>query len=269
MDKMANSGIPDLSISVVSHLQLALVAELLSDLEAYCRGSRIELILTLNLDESLPFDLHSFSYPIQLVQNKAPTGFAANHNQAFSHATGRYFCVMNPDIRFSSNPFQALLACCDDPTAGVLAPLVLSASGAVEDSARRFPSPFRILCKAFGNCQGPDYAIGDIPIYPDWVAGMFMLFPRAVFERLGGFDEHYFLYYEDVDICARSRLAGYQVLLCPQASVAHHAQRSSHRDLKFRRLHLRSMARFFLSPVYWRIQFLSPFSKSTDSADQV
>lgn len=269
MDKVATSGIPDISISVVSHLQLALVAELLSDLETLCQGTRFELILTLNLDEPLPFDLDSYSFPIRLVQNRVPTGFATNHNRAFSHATGRYFCVMNPDIRFSSNPFQPLLACCDDPTAGVLAPLVLSAGGTVEDSARRFPSPFIILCKAFGNCQRPDYAIGDVPIYPDWVAGMFMLFPRAVFERLGGFDEHYFLYYEDVDICARARLVGYQVLLCPQASVAHHAQRSSHRDFGFRRLHLRSMARFFLSPVYWRIQFLSPCRKAANSADQV
>lgn len=266
---MTNSGIPDISISVVSHLQLALVAGLMSDLEAYCSGSRIELILTLNLDESLPFDLERFSYPIRLVKNKAATGFAANHNQAFRHANGRYFCVMNPDIRLRSDPFPILLACCDDPAVGVVAPLVLGASGVVEDSARRFPSPFRILCKAFGKCRGSDYAVGDAMVRPDWVAGMFMLFARAGFERFGGFDEHYFLYYEDVDICARLRLAGYQVLLCPQAKVAHHAQRSSHHDLGFRRLHLRSMARFFLSPVYWRIQFFRPPSESTDWVDQV
>lgn len=255
MNNMVDLCTTDISISVVSHLQIALVAALLRDLEDHCKDSHFELILTLNRDEKLPFDLHGFRYPIQLVRNNVPTGFAANHNQAFTYATGRYFCVMNPDIRLRGNPFTALLACCGDSSVGVAAPLVLGATGAVEDSARRFPSPFKILCKAFGKCRAPDYAIANVPIYPDWVAGMFMLFPRAIFERLGGFDEHYFLYYEDVDICARLHLMGYQAVLCPRAIVEHHAQRSSHRNFRFWRLHLSSMVRFFLSPVYWRIQF--------------
>ncbi len=246
-----------ISISVVSHAQIALVAALLKDLEDHCADSNFELILTLNLDEILPFDLHAFSYPIRLVRNKVPKGFAANQNQAFACATGQYFCVLNPDIRLRSNPFNALLACCDRSSAGVVAPLVLGETGAVEDSARRFPSPLKILCKAFGKCRSPDYVMVDAPIYPDWVAGMFMLFPRAVFERLGGFDERYFLYYEDVDICARLRLMGHPVVLCPRVAVQHHAQRSSHRDFRFWRLHLGSMVRFFLSPVYWRILFQS------------
>lgn len=250
-----NSEITDLmSISVVSHSQMGLIAQLLVDIEERCRDSNFELILTLNLDEKLPFALDSFSYPIKLLRNATPMGFGANHNQAFTHATGRYFCVMNPDIRLNSNPFSALLACLRVSSVGVVAPLVLGEDGEVEDSARRFPGPLKILCKVFGRCQDVDYAIKDAPIYPDWVGGMFMLFPRGVFDRLGGFDERYFLYYEDVDICARLRLLGYEVLVCPQAKVTHHAQRSSHRSFKYLRWHLRSMTRFFLSPVYRRLR---------------
>ena len=255
MEKIVDQCATGISISVVSHSQIDLVAQLLGDLDAHCRDSNFELILTLNLDEALPFALDSFSYPVKLVRNAMPTGFSANHNQAFTHATGRHFCVMNPDIRLSSNPFNALLACLEDSSVGVVAPLVLDEEGEVEDSARRFPSPLKILCKVFGRCGGPDYAINDAPIYPDWVGGMFMLFPRGIFERLGGFDERYFLYYEDVDICGRLRLLGYEVALCPQARVAHHAQRSSHRDFRYLRWHVRSMARFFLSPVYRRLRF--------------
>nr|MDP2190434.1 glycosyltransferase family 2 protein [Rhodoferax sp.] len=255
MEKLADRCTTGISISVVSHSQIGLVAQLLGDLDARCRDSSFELILTLNLDEALPFALDSFSYPVKLVRNAMPIGFAANHNQAFTHATGRYFCVMNPDIRLSSNPLNALLACFQDSSVGVVAPLVLGEDGEVEDSARHFPSPFKILCKVFGRCGGPDYAINDAPIYPDWVGGMFMLFPRAVFESLGGFDQRYFLYYEDVDICARLRLLGYGVVLCPQAKVIHHARRTSHRSVRYLRWHLTSMLRFFLSPVYWRLQF--------------
>lgn len=258
MEKIADRYTTDISISVVSHSQIDLVAKLLGDLEGNCRDAHFELILTLNLDETLPFALNGFSYPIKLVCNAIPMGFGANHNQAFTQATGRYFCVMNPDIRLNSNPFNALLACLEDSSVGVVAPLVLGVGGGAEDSARRFPSPLKILCKVFGRCRGPDYAIKEAPIYPDWAGGMFMLFPRSIFERLGGFDERYFLYYEDVDICARLRLLGYDVVLCPQAKVTHHAQRSSHRSFKYLRWHLTSMMRFFFSPVYWRLQFPPP-----------
>lgn len=240
----------DISISVVSHLQITLVAELLRGLEQHCGDSRFELILTLNRDEPLPFALDSFSYPIKLLRNGSQKGFAANQNQAFSHASGRYFCVINPDIRVNNNPFAALLSCLDNSSVGVVAPLVMNDNGALEDSARRFPTPLRILGKFFGHGWGSDYAIDGAPVYPDWVGGMFMLFPRNVFERLGGFDERYFLYYEDVDICARLRLQGQAARLCLEATVVHHAQRHSHRNFRYLAWHLRSMLRFFLSPVY-------------------
>ena len=254
MEEIDCDRVKDISISIVSHSQMGLVAQLLKDIEERCSDLNFELILTLNLDERLPFTLESFSYPIKLVRNAAPLGFGANHNQAFTHATGRYLCVMNPDIRLNSNPFSALLACLRVPSVGVVAPLVLGEDGGFEDSARRFPSPLKILCKVFGGGRGPAYVMEDVSIYPDWVGGMFMLFPRRMFEMLGGFDERYFLYYEDVDICARLRLLGHEVVLCPQAKVTHYAQRSSHRSFKYLRWHLRSMTRFFLSPVYWRVR---------------
>ena len=83
-----------------------------------------------------------------------------------------------------------------------------------------------------------------------------MLFPSGIFERLGGFDERYFLYYEDVDICGRLRLQGHEVVLCPQAKVTHHAQRTSHRSVRYLRWHLTSMLRFFFSSVYRRLHCL-------------
>lgn len=241
-------------ISVVSHAQIGLVANLVRDIEEHCKDSALELILTLNLDETLPFASDSFSFPIKVIRNATPIGFAANHNQAFTYATGRYFCVMNPDIRLNNNPFPMLCECFKNQSVGVGAPLVLGVSGEIEDSARYFPSPLKILCKVVDRCKGSDYEVRDTLVYPDWVGGMFMLFPRGIFERLGGFDQRYFLYYEDVDICARLRLQGYEVALYPEARVIHHAQRSSHRNFRYLYWHLRSMTRFFFSSVYWRLQ---------------
>jgi GT2 family glycosyltransferase len=243
-----------ISISVVSHGQLDLVFELLKGLREYCSDLHFELILTLNQKETLPFAVDSFPYPIKLLANPVPLGFAANQNQAFSHANGRYFCVINPDIRFTSNPFTTLIACLEDSRVGVIAPAVLGASGALEDSARRFPTPIVILQKFLGQKFKQDYPLDKELIYPDWVAGMFMLFPRRVFEHLAGFDERYFLYYEDVDICARMRMLGYAPVVCLLVSVVHEAQRHSHRNLKYLQWHLRSMVRFFVSFAGWRIR---------------
>ena len=163
---------------------------------------------------------------------------------------------MNPDIRINEEVFAALHACLQDETVGVAAPLVVGPNGMMEDSARRFPTPLRILCKALGGCRGSNYTAKDETVFPDWVAGMFMLFRREVFEKMGGFDERYFLYYEDVDLCARLRLQGYKVALSPAVKIVHHAHRSSHRDLKYFKLHLGSMLRFFITPPYWKVCWL-------------
>lgn len=256
MEKVAAAVSVDVSISVVSHSQILLVKMLLDDLELHCGHLNFELILTLNLAEEIPFLLDKFSYPIKVIRNFSPLGFGANHNQAFGRSAGRFFCVVNPDIRVNGNPFDELIASLADPAVGVVAPLVLGGEGGVEDSARQFPSPFKIMFKAFGKGRAPDYIIHETPIYPDWVGGMFMLMPRGVFERLGGFDERYFLYYEDVNLCGRMALSGLRVVLNPIVKVTHHAQRSSHRNAMYLRWHLMSMMRFFLSAVYWRLLFM-------------
>jgi N-acetylglucosaminyl-diphospho-decaprenol L-rhamnosyltransferase len=255
MERIANMRKPEISISVVSHQQINLIQKLLRDIDEHCHEFLLEVLLTLNKEESLPFKLEDFPFPIVVIRNATPLGFAANHDQAFTHAKGRYFCVINPDIRLDDDPFQTLIACLQDTSVAVVGPIVLSAAGAVEDSARRFPSPFKIICKALGKCKGSDYVITDATIFPDWVGGMFMLFRYETFELLGGFSQKYFLYYEDVDLCARIKLHGYKVALCPGAKVVHEARRDSHREMKFFKWHLASMLRFFFSPEYWRLQF--------------
>ncbi len=242
-----------ISVSVISHKQMDLIDNLLHDINKYCRATSLEFILTLNLDETLSVTLDDIGFPVRIIHNTTPLGFAANQNQAFAHATGQFFCVMNPDIRLNEDPFPALLSCLQDSSVGVVAPVVLGEAGEMEDSARYFPTPFKILCKAFGKCKGSDYVVKNEPIFPDWVGGMFMLFPCELFKQVNGFDQKFFLYYEDVDLCARLRLQGYEVVLCPAARVVHQARRSSHQNFNYLRWHLTSMLRFFCSGVFFQI----------------
>ena len=255
MEEIAAKDIPEISISIVSHAQINLVETLLDDIDSCCRLSSIELIVTLNIGEVLPENVNKFTFPIKVIRNSIPQGFAANHNQAFEQAAGSFFCVMNPDVRLNDNPFPALLACLENSSVGVVAPIIVDASGTLEDSARRFPSPFTILGKVFATRKSRDYEVGDETVFPDWVGGMFMLLPRAQFKQLGGFDQRYFLYYEDVDLCARLRLSGYEVALCPHATAIHQARRDSHRKFRYLKWHMASMVRFFCSMAFLKISW--------------
>lgn len=254
MEKIVESTPVTLSISVVSHGQMGLIQPLMEDIQKLCSQVLIEFILTLNIKEEITINRRAFSYPIRVLENAVPQGFGANHNQAFKIAKGQFFCIVNPDIRLHKCPFLSLQQCLEDILAGVIAPMVLSPSGSIEDSARHFPTLIKLFKKIVTKKWSSDYLLQDKSIDVDWVGGMFMLFPRQVFDELHGFDERYFLYYEDVDLCARLHLAGYRVAVCPQAQVIHHAQRSSHRSFKFLRWHLASMLRFFLSPVYRQLK---------------
>ncbi|MGV3581312.1 MAG: glycosyltransferase family 2 protein [Methylophilus sp.] len=245
--------LPIITISIVSHLQGDLVKVLMDDIKQYCKDYPLKVDLTLNLPEQLDFDLSNYPFPISTHLNQTPLGFSSNHNNAFKRCNDLYFCVMNPDVRMTEDPFYNLVECLTSENVGVVSPLVVNDNGTVEDSARIFPTPLSVLRKVFSRVKSGDYSIGNSLIYPDWIAGMFMLFPSKVFKRLGGFDERFFLYYEDVDLCARLRLQGYEVVMCPSVRVTHYARRSSHRNIKYFRWHLISMSKFFFSSVFIRI----------------
>ena len=238
-----------ISISIVSHGQGAMVGRLLADLARFPAARDGEVIVTHNVPEPA-LEAPSAALPLRAVSNAARRGFGANHNAAFAVARGGFFCVLNPDIRLPQDPFPALLEALASTSVGVAAPVVVGPTGALEDNARRFHAPLALLRRALARGVRLDYPDAAGSFSPDWVAGMFMLFRREAFARVGGFDERYFLYYEDVDVCARLRLAGYDVRLAADARAVHDAQRRSHRDPRYLAAHLRSALRYFTSPTY-------------------
>lgn len=244
-----------LSLSIISHGHHVHVAKLLQQLAELDR-SDFEVILTLNLPE--PVALASLPYPVKLIQNATPKGFGANHNAAFLESTGDYFVILNPDIELLEDPFDPLLELAKRDGLNICAPVIVGADGEVEDSARNFPTPYSLFKRLFYRLLGrpipPDTLRQDRDtVQPDWVAGMFVMVARATYELLGGFNDAYFLYFEDVEFGARARLAGCHILVCKRARVIHQAQRDSHRRLRFMWWHVQSAAKFFVSPAYLRV----------------
>lgn len=244
-----------LTLSVVSHGQAELVSGLLDDLRRYCSATSLEVVLTINVPEELPESFTRMPFPLNILHNTSPLGFGENHNRAFQHARGDFFCVINPDIRIAFDIFPVLMESLKEASLGVVAPLVVDREGVIEDSARRFPTPLKILCKALGRCKERDYVIKDALLYPDWVGGMLMVFRREIFKEIGGFNQKFFLYYEDVDLCARVWISGLRVALIPQVSATHMARRSSHKKMRYLLLHMRSMLQFFFSFTFLKLMF--------------
>lgn len=231
----------EITLSIVSHRQNALVNRLLADLRRLAVPG-LRLLLTENVPDPVAFDPRGLS--AEIVVNDAVRGFGANHNAAFARCASPLFCVVNPDIALPVDPFPALVSALAATGAAAAGPLVRNPAGGVEDSARVFPTPSIVLRRVLGGRGGPDYPTEHGPHEVDWVAGMFMLFDAAAYAAVGGFDPAYFLYYEDADICRRLWQAGRSVVYEPGATVIHDARRDSHRHPRRALQHARSALRF-------------------------
>lgn len=251
-----------LTLSVVSHGHGLLLERLLAQLDGQASLSGMRVVVTLNLPAER---LDAAAYPhleLIVIRNPVPRGFGANHNAAFEHCATAWFGVLNPDLALTEcEPFTLTLqSALARPDIGVIAPQVVAANRSPEDSVRANLTPWslvrrHVLGRRKPLSDVPRAARRGAPFY--WLAGMCMLINGAAFREVGGFDENFFLYCEDYDLCARLYNAGYGIAFEPKAQIIHEAQRDSHRSLRHLRWHLASLLRVWLSASYWRVTLSS------------
>jgi GT2 family glycosyltransferase len=249
------------TLSVVSHGHGPLLHRLLRDL---CSQEGIEhclIAVTLNI-ESEQLDLTEYAQlQVKLIRNASPKGFGANHNAAFEHCQTPQFVVVNPDIRLPDRTaLRRLLQSGGTARVGLRAPVVTNSAGLREDSVRGHLTPWSLIKRALGRDRAPLRltipAEKGSPFF--WLAGMFMVLDSQAFRAVGGFDERFFLYCEDYDLCARLYLSDYSVVLDETVSVIHDAQRDSHRSAKHLRWHLGSLIKVWTSSAFWRVLLHRP-----------
>jgi GT2 family glycosyltransferase len=176
----------------------------------------------------------------RLLATATNPGFGAGVNVAAAQSTGRVLLVLNPDAEATPGLGSALATWFDtEPSVGIVGPLVRTADGVVDASARRFPGWSTVfggrstwLTRVWpGNpisrrnlLTGPDVTE---PRDVDWISGACMAIRREVFDLLHGFDEQFFMYWEDADLCKRAHEAGWRVVYEPRVSVRHLGARSS------------------------------------------
>ena len=243
-----------ITLSIVSHGHCEVIRALLTDLNAYTGAHALSLLLTLNapqLEKVAETELLRLSHwPLTIIRNSSPLGFAENHNSAFKQAEAGIWCVINPDIRLDASQMDGLLAALSEAQAGMAYPRQISPAGAALDFVRKLVTPWSLFKRYVGRSS-------EDPIQPDWVSGCFMAFRSEVYQELGGFDEKYFLYCEDVDICLRLQLAGYKMVEA-DFSIVHDTRRGTLKKFDHFKWHVSSLLKLWCSRTFWAYLLESP-----------
>lgn len=175
----------------------------------------------------------------------APSGYGACVNAGVPYTDGSMFAVLNPDILFDDPTVPMRLEqLLEDESVGLAAPSLQLPDGSLQDSAREFPTPVDLLARRrWKRRYGAVGSSGPVP----WVVGAFMVIKREAFDVIGGFDESYFLYFEDVDLCWRLKQAGFDTVLDASVRAHHHHQGESRAPIWHRRTraHIKSAVLFY------------------------
>lgn len=241
------SSSKSITVSIVSHGQQELILPLLEQLDRLCAASIAKVVLTVNAPEPELLAGLALSFPIERTENLHAKGFGANHNAAFARCGTEWFLVLNPDMRIAFDIFSPLISRAQNDD-GILAPRIFEPGKVRPEPHRALITPYEILMR--------NRVTYRPPVTPAWVPGMLMLFRNQAFRDVRGFDEKFFMYGEDFDICARMRLIGWQCRIIEHLQAMHEAQRASHRSVRHLFWHLRSLLKVWLSRTFWRYRSL-------------
>jgi hypothetical protein len=200
---------------------------------------------------------------VRLVAGVDNLGFTGGNNRGLSLSRGRYVLFLNPDTEVIGDALMAMVACMEDhPEIGALGPELRYGDGALQPSRRRFPTLMMALFEStpcawhwpnnvwarryhMDDVSPPSAGAEDVQVV-DWVVGAALLVRRDTLEQVGGFDEGYFMYSEELDWCRRANTAGWQVCYFAAARVVHHEGKSSEQIVATRHIWFQtSKVRYF------------------------
>jgi len=194
-----------------------------------------ELFVIDNASADGSADMVRQKYPqVKLIDNKENRGFAKANNQALKQVTGQYILLLNPDTEILPGALAVLIDFLDNhPQAGVIAPQLINSDGSVQLSCRDFPSFIGMFAELTGlsRLMPPGSKLRSYKML-DWQhdserevdqpEGACLLIRKELFDKIGFFDEGYFMLFEEVDWLYSAKKAGWQIWFTPQAQVVHH-----------------------------------------------
>jgi GT2 family glycosyltransferase len=249
----------DVVVSIVHYNTPDILRQGLASFLAEGSPLRVKIVVVDNASTPplSPRDLEAFP-GVELLSNARNTGFGRANNQVFRRWRGRFHLVTNPDVRVPRGGLASLVGALEsDPSLGAVGAGLSYADGRPQTSCRRYPTLRSVLLRGFlSEEKAARFApirrylmegqALDRPRPADWLLGSCLLIRREALDAVEGFDEGFFMYYEDIDLCYRLNAAGRPVQYRPEVRWVHDYRRESAGKgrLKLRAVHFMSAMRF-------------------------
>lgn len=223
---------PEISIVIVSWNVRDLTLSCLESIDRFVRTSH-EVIVVDNHSHDGTVEVIQQRFPgIQVIANSENFGFARANNQGWQRSKGRYIVFLNPDTEFIDDPFPVLINRAQQTGVGCVGPQLLNPDRTYQSSVRRFPrfaDQVLVLLKLGRVAKFiPALRAYQLPVRTsdvqrvEQIMGAAMVLPRTVLTELGCFDEGYWIWFEEVDLCRRLHQHGYAIEYVPDGKIIHH-----------------------------------------------
>ena len=212
-------------------------------------------------DESIGFFRAQFDNDpqVRIIENRQNFGFALGNNLAAINVKGEFLLIMNPDNILPPDALEKMVKVLKSrPDIGIVGPGLIYPDGTLRPSARRFPSMMDLINKRLFPAKWQKNYVYEMNKFAkeevvtvDWLVGACLMLRTRLFRDLGGFDERYFLFFEDIDLCRRIKNLGLEVAYLPQIKESARKARLSGSNLlplipkKTTRIHLTSAVKYF------------------------
>ncbi len=248
-------SVPDVSILIVHTFELRLIRQTLRGLRRAAPQLQIEVLVIDNNPGAGLVDMLKAEFPEVRYFAKRNQGFGSAMNVGLQHALGKYILIFNPDIIISPGALEKMFAYMEaHPQVGTLGPKLLNADGSLQYSCYRYHEPLVPILRRtplgrlpWGQKTIERFLMQDVDhaqtLEVDWIMGSAMFTRAAALAKTGCFDERFFMYFEDTDLCWRMWEAGYTVIYYPEAVMVHYHRRASADGSIFQQLR---------SPLTWR-----------------
>lgn len=247
----------NLSVIIVTYNPGHTILACLDSIPSEFEGGSVEIVVVDNASNDGTVERISETYKhVKLVACADNRGYGVGNNRGFKLSIGEYVLILNPDVILRPTSLDTLgKVMRDNNEVGIAGPRTLDVHGNISLTARQEYTPMRLLAKYFGIDRVIPYLVyGKVGnralrsnqlLSVDWLHGSALMIRRETYESLGGFDENFFLFMEDVDLCARARELGWRVVYLPSAEVEHIGSESVSR---FHEARVRS---YQISPLYY------------------
>lgn len=253
MNGVVKTDLPEISFIVIEYYSLESVFNFLKSISRSCCENNYEIIVSSNsCYPAHTRDKLTIEYP-QIIWsfNSRNGGFAYGMNRGMEKAMGKFLVISNPDVQIISGLQDLITFMADHSEIGTAGPKIVDKNGEIQDACRPYVNLPRFITRQIRRIilnteieydKSFDYNLVQTV---DWIIGAFMVINRSAYEDTKGFDEDYFMYAEDLDLCTRIRQNGFEIVYFPKTVVEYKGSRSARKINKYTSIFVKSHIRYW------------------------